>query len=989
MRKPVSAVILSSVLACAVCAALAASSAGFASVSAATDVPLKEKYQGPSGGGEEFEYNQTVKYKYYRDVYAGYKLAGYEAADADPIAIPIREAVMVSASSESGAADGFLRFDGRDAYRWTSATEAVEWKFTVGKPGLYSMELDYYMPEEFDSDSSRMLYVDGEIPFFEANNILFRPLWTEIGKPRVNSLGDDVWPAQKTVQRWIPYAVSDANALYTRAFEYYFAAGEHTIRLKYVNNGMAVGECRILPLRPVPDYGEVRDGYAAEGWQDSTQSAGILQAEDNMTEKNSSTIRREYNADPLTLPQSLTNRRLNVIGGWRWRSGAQSVTWSFTVPETGLYKLAFREINVWNDGLPSYREVRIDGEVPFSELLAYRFPYDPDWQNEVLSSDEGEPYLFYFEAGKTHTITMTVTLAPFTDIIYSLNDDTILLSKVLRDIGKIVGSDPDPNYDYELDKCIPTLLGDLQTLMDSMQAKYYQVSNMAAKTPAMANNFLTIKAQMKSMQEDTYTIPRRLSDLTNAMTSLSNWYRELQNQPLMVDSFQAAAPDTEVSRAVSTVFQRLWSTVVNFFISFQKDYDNIGSILDGDSGYDEVLKVWVAYGTEWAELIKQMADTDFTPSSRILVNMNVLPANQLNAGGVNTLMLSITSGKAPDVALGSSSISPVEFAIRDATYDLSKFPDFAEVKKRFLENIFVPYEYDNGTNVGVYALPETMNFNVMFYRKDIISELGIKLPQTRQELYKDVLPVLYQNNLQFFFPVDFSQFIYQHGADYYTKDGKRSALDTPEAYQAFKECTEVFMNYGVPVTADFFNRMRSGEMPMGISNFRLYMLFTAAAPELVGRWGIAPIPGTLKPDGTIDRSAGGLAGECAIIMNQTVKPQAAWEFLKWWTSDEAQSDFGSEIESLVGMDARWNTANLNAFNSLPWGEGDLQVIHEYWKWAKEPPVVLGSYFTGRHLNNAWNRVIVNGEPIRDALEEAVYDINRELKMKREEYGFYD
>lgn len=960
-------------------------------VFAVQDAPLKDKYKGADVSEGEFDHTQTVNSKYYKEINASYELYGYGPADADMISLSVNDALVRRRDNKTAPmdADDLIEISEKQAFKWNSEISTIEWSFDISTEGLYCIDIDYLMPEEMDSASNRELRIDGEIPFFEAGNIRFDPLWVDSGPPIVNNLGDDVWPQQNIVERWITSRISDANALYEQPFEFLLKTGEHKITLKYINNEMMIGDCRILPLPEIMEYKDVYKSYLDHGYADSTSSPGIIQAEEKIIEKNSPTIRREYDADPLTFPQSLTNRKLNVIGGWRWRSGTQKITWSFRVPETGLYKLAFRAINVWNDGLPSYREIKIDGEVPFSEMLAYRFDYNTNWQSVILESDQKEPYLFYFDKDNEHTISMMVTLAPFRDVIYSLNEDTILLSKILREIGMIVGSDPDPNYDYELERAIPSLVTDLQTLMDSMQWKYDQINSMSRKTPAMANNFLTIKAQMESMKNNPFTIPRRINDLTNAMTSLSNWYREIQNQPLMLDTIMIVSPDEVITQKVSSVFQRMWSTVVNFLISFTKDYDNIGSVLEGDSSYDEIIKVWVAYGTEWAELIKQMADTGFTNKEKILVNMNVLPANQLNAGGVNTLMLAITSGKAPDVALGSSSTSPVEFAIRDATYELSAFPDFTEVKERFLDSLFVPYTYDNGSGPGIYALPETMNFNVMFYRKDIISELNIRIPQTRQELYKDVLPVLYQNNLQFFFPVDFSQFIFQHGADYYTEDGKYSALGTPEGFQAFKECTEVFMNYGVPVTADFFNRMRSGEMPMGISNFRLYMLFTAAAPELVGRWGIAPIPGTMKSDGTIDRSAGGLAGECAIIMNQTEKPDAAWKFLKWWTSDEVQAEFGKEIESLVGTDARWNTANLDAFNSLPWGEGDLEVIQQYWERAKEPPVVLGSYFTGRHLNNAWNRVIINGQPIRDALEEAVYDIDRELRMKREEYGVYD
>ena len=53
---------------------------------------------------------------------------------------------------------------------------------------------------------------------------------------------------------------------------------------------------------------------------------------------------------------------------------------------------------------------------------------------------------------------------------------------------------------------------------------------------------------------------------------------------------------------------------------------------------------------------------------------------------------------------------------------------------------------------------------------------------------------------------------------------------------------------------------------------------------------------------------------------------------------------------------------------------------------KEMRNVVGGYYTTRHLTNAWNKVVVNGGNLRDALEEAVLEINKELRMKQEEYG---
>ena len=153
-------------------------------------------------------------------------------------------------------------------------------------------------------------------------------------------------------------------------------------------------------------------------------------------------------------------------------------------------------------------------------------------------------------------------------------------------------------------------------------------------------------------------------------------------------------------------------------------------------------------------------------------------------------------------------------------------------------------------------------------------------------------------------------------------------------------------------------------------------------------WGIAPLPGMEKADGTVDRSNASFTSMSDCIMQKSEKQEAAWEFLKWWASTETQTVFSREVEALLGAEARWNTANIEAFHALPWKAEDLEIIDGMLQQAKEIPVVLGGYYTTRHLTNAWNKVVINGVLLRDALEEAVEAINKELKMKQEEYGVH-
>lgn len=131
---------------------------------------------------------------------------------------------------------------------------------------------------------------------------------------------------------------------------------------------------------------------------------------------------------------------------------------------------------------------------------------------------------------------------------------------------------------------------------------------------------------------------------------------------------------------------------------------------------------------------------------------------------------------------------------------------------------------------------------------------------------------------------------------------------------------------------------------------------------------------------------GTISSTSCMILEQSDLQQEAWQFLQWWLSEETQVNYGRQLEALLGTGARWNTANKEAFYSLPWDRDDEAVIKDSLETAIEQPIVPGGYFTGRHIINAWNRVCVNNENVRDALEKAVKDIDEEIMNKRKEFN---
>lgn len=174
-------------------------------------------------------------------------------------------------------------------------------------------------------------------------------------------------------------------------------------------------------------------------------------------------------------------------------------------------------------------------------------------------------------------------------------------------------------------------------------------------------------------------------------------------------------------------------------------------------------------------------------------------------------------------------------------------------------------------------------------------------------------------------------------------------------------------------------------MPLGISSYSTYNTLVVFAPEIRGLWDFTLIPGTLKEDGTIDRSANAW-GNCSMMLTGSGNEEKAWEFLKWWASAETQLRFGRELESVMGSSARYATANVDAFEGLAWSSKQMKVLKEQWAWTKGNPEVPGSYYTSRHLVNAVRKVVVASEDPRETLLDYTRTINEELTKKRKEFG---
>ena len=142
--------------------------------------------------------------------------------------------------------------------------------------------------------------------------------------------------------------------------------------------------------------------------------------------------------------------------------------------------------------------------------------------------------------------------------------------------------------------------------------------------------------------------------------------------------------------------------------------------------------------------------------------------------------------------------------------------------------------------------------------------------------------------------------------------------------------------------------------------------------------------GLCEEDGTIDRTVPA-SGTASVILSSAQDLEAAWEFLKWWSDADTQTRYALDLEALLGEAARYPAANPETLRSLPWPAEDYRKLEEQLSWVRGVPEVPGGYMVGRHLDNAFRRIVEKPAPIRETLLDYNRVMNEEIRSKRAEF----
>ena len=857
-----------------------------------------------------------------------------------------------------------------------STGEEASVPFSVPQDGQYELYFTYYTETQSALPVEMTVTLDGQIPFYELRRIKLKSLWMDDGVFPLDRYGNEIATTPEAKRVLLESGVSDSAGWTDHPFLFEMKAGEHTLGLTLQEGTVTLEGLSVrAPLKDAPYAGQPAGGEAM-----------ILIEGEKIHSRNKSSIRAAGEFDASLTPYETAHRKMNFLDGTSFDSAGDEVTWRFTAEKEGWYQLAFRYRQSVKADFPVFADVLLDGALPSAEARAVPFDYAVSFKRGQVLASDGTPQTFFVTPGE-HTLTLRLNgsaLLPVYEVINRVMGEINGLSlEVVRLTG---GVTTDRYRDYELLTYIPDLVEILNGWAADLDAAVEQMKGYSATGSGSAFSNLTLAAdQLRRLALKPEDLPRRLSELSTGSNSaarmLAQQLQDITQNDLSVDQIYLYQQGAALPEGISLLGGAA-KGAERFFTSFGSQDYAVGT---GKEGH---LQVWMGRSRQYLEIVQNMVDSMFTPESGIEVDLSIMP-------DANKLVLANAAGTAPDVVLSLQYVVPSYLDIRGALYDLTRFEDFPLIAQRFSSGLFIPYTLEN----GIYAMPETVNFWVQFYRKDILGALHIDVPDSLEQV-KMILPELQRRNMNYYFPTagmagmkvfpGTLPLILQSGGSIYGSTIGDTTLDSEESLRGFREMTELFTVYNMPTdvpSPGFYQQFRDGTLPIGIADLATYNLLLNAAPELDGMWDISLFPGLTDENGDVQRWTTGGA-ETMAILSQTEMPNEAWTFLKWWSSAEVQSEFGNLLQSTYGSEYIWPTANKEAFESLPLKSAHKKVILEQMTWMTEAPWVLGTYMLERELSNAFISVAVDGTDARRALDTAVKRINRETYRKLEEFGYW-
>lgn len=852
----------------------------------------------------------------------------------------------------------------------------------VPETALYWINFDYLSNDDSILPIELSFKVDGEYPFYEARNLKFETTWITDGKADIDRYGNEIVTMPEKDKRWESKYLMDASYRYTEPLLVYLTEGSHNFEITMGEGTVLLGNISLVAPTEIPEYEVPKD---APG-----ENLIEIEAED-FYERNDSSIHAAGEYDSKISPTSAKEKVLNILDGDSFKTAGQTISYQFNVTAPGYYYIGMNYRQGDKNDFPVYLDVKIDGELPNEAFRSYPVASTKNYKTSTFTDEHGRNLSVYLEAG-VHTISFTISAEELRFALEAVDEIMNAVNDLSLEVTKVAGNNKDKYRDLKLTRYIPDVEHRLYSWVDQLNDLLEKAADLPGVdaengSEVAAFAYLGIAAkQLQTLAEEPDELIYRVDELSNSSnsinTQIANFVDIINDNILSIDRIYLYQEEAELPDGLG-FFQSIWLAVKRFFFSF------FGQSYSATNVNKEHIQVWVNRPRQYVEIMQKMIDEQFTPATGIEVDLSLMT-------DANKLVLSNASGDTPDIATGLNYALPFELGTRGALVDLTKFDNYKEVFGRYSEGMLVPSVIGD----GLFSLPETMNFYVMFYRTDVLEKIGLEIPETMDELIA-LLPDLQMRGLNVCYQTapmaamrnyhGTTPLIFQNGGRLYGRTAQDLLLDSEECVEGLTQLTELFTLYDLPVDVpNFYQHFRNGDLPIGFADFNSYNLILNAAPEIANSWGVALVPGIKdKETGEINRYMAGGAESTIMFKSDDEREQKAWQFMDWWSSARVQAEFGQMLQIMYGDEYIWPTANLEAFAMLPFPTADKEVVLEQATYILEAPRLLGGYMLEREMSNIFNNVVVDGENLRSRIDDAVKIVNRETSRKLEEFGYID
>ncbi|MDE5584118.1 MAG: extracellular solute-binding protein [Ruminococcus sp.] len=873
-------------------------------------------------------------------------------------------------SVEDYGTDGDIR---KNILVWKGNGGEVKYNINIAETGIYCLNMTYFAMVSDSPIIEICVRIDGKIPYDVASRITLNRVWTNEHDIYTDSHGNQVRPPQVQKGMWLDTDFKDTDGFFSEPIFFYLGKGTHEVTFSAERTDFAIESFKFYNPEKLLSYSEY---IGSADISDSAEGFFRIEGENSVYKSDSTLFPTCDNTHYLVSPSDPVKIVYNTFGAKNWQKSGQSATWVISgedIKNDGWYKIGIKYRQNQMRGLSSYRQIYIDGKVPCEELNHVEFFYGSDW-NLCVPSADGKSVYIWLDADKNHTFTMECVTGEVGDYMRKIKEITDELNTYYRKILMITGAYPDRYTDYYVHEKIPDLLEKFTQFSSELKKIRCDIENIYEVSGSEISVIDRLTVILDKCLEKPLKIPLYLPQIKENIISVSSWTIECCRQPLEIDYIEFATAETDFSEYREKFFRSLCFSARTFLGSFFEDYSTLSDVTG-----EKALDVWVNLGREQAQTVKELTD-DFICDTGISVSVSLV------TGGIVEASL---AGKGCDVALFLGGEYPVNLAVRDMLVDVSEFEDYTEVAGRFQKNAMTHYEYDG----GVYGIPITQSFPMLFYRTDILSELGYNSPPETWENLIDMLPSVQRNymNVGLVLPSGnispstetghtFALLMLQNGMNYYNDELSETVFDTPQAVNAFEIWTKFYTDYSLEQSYDAFSRFRTGEYPLVIADYTFFNQLKTASPEINGLWDFCSVPASIN-NGIISHSANS-NGTGAVIFRKTENIKNAWEYIKWFTETETQAKYSNQMEGLYGFTGRCATANTEALRRLSWSENELSRLFAQRDELVEIPVIPSSYAVTCNLMNAFREVINMHENPRDTLIWYNRDINDEISRKQ-------